>query len=257
MVDRLKPMWKIAAASVQGTGHQRTGQPCQDSHGWTITLRGTLICAVADGAGSASHSDIGSRVVVEAAIAAAASADEAAHPALDAEWTDLLRAGVANARERLAHEARSRGIDEREFATTLVLVVATSDLIGVAQLGDGAAVFDQGDGIPVSALPTPRSEYLNETVFLTAPNALDVVQYRIRRGPIRALGAMTDGLQLLALNLLDGAPHRPFFAPLFGFVAESTGPDEAGRELTDFLCGPRVSARAEDDLTILLAVRTP
>ena len=32
---------------------------------------------------------------------------------------------------------------------------------------------------------------------------------------------LTDGLQMLAINMSVGLPHKPFFLPLFDFVANA------------------------------------
>lgn len=45
--------WRVAAASVRGTTHEKTGQPCQDAHCWEQLPESVLVAAVADGAGSA------------------------------------------------------------------------------------------------------------------------------------------------------------------------------------------------------------
>jgi serine/threonine protein phosphatase PrpC len=57
--------WKYASSSVTGTSHIHTETPCQDAHVCEF-ISGSkfdcLVLAVADGAGSATHSDIGSRL---------------------------------------------------------------------------------------------------------------------------------------------------------------------------------------------------
>jgi hypothetical protein len=58
-------MWKLLFQSVQGTAHERAGQPCQDSCLARLRRSGqgpVLILACADGAGSASHADLGARL---------------------------------------------------------------------------------------------------------------------------------------------------------------------------------------------------
>src|SRR5688572_25758989 len=61
-------MWAVVSASVIGTSHEATGAPCQDaSH--VLRLRigdaDVMLSAIADGAGSASHSQIGSAEAVQ------------------------------------------------------------------------------------------------------------------------------------------------------------------------------------------------
>lgn len=76
-----EPCWRVAAASVCGSSHEKTGQPCQDALYWEVLPDGTLLAAVADGAGSAAHSDIGAAVATQATVKSLASALPANSPA--------------------------------------------------------------------------------------------------------------------------------------------------------------------------------
>ncbi len=86
------------------------------------------------------------------------------------------------------------------------------------------------------------------------PRALEHVAIESWPGPVRALAASSDGLLRLALRLPGQEPFEPFFRPLFGFAA-SAGAADAQRQLVRFLDSPRVSARTEDDKTLVVAVR--
>ncbi|HEV7874279.1 MAG TPA: protein phosphatase 2C domain-containing protein, partial [Enterovirga sp.] len=52
-------MWRFATARATGTSHLRAGLPCQDRLACTVLNDGTLVAAVADGAGSAPAGDLG------------------------------------------------------------------------------------------------------------------------------------------------------------------------------------------------------
>jgi serine/threonine protein phosphatase PrpC len=73
------PFWRVAAASVCGASHEKTGQPCQDAHHWAALPDGTVLAAVADGAGSAALSEIGATVATQTAVQFLATA-LASHP---------------------------------------------------------------------------------------------------------------------------------------------------------------------------------
>src|SRR5258707_14993460 len=63
--------WRIAAACSVGTSHDLTGMPCQDSFGVELLETSSdvvLISVVSDGAGSAAHSERGSKAAVETAM---------------------------------------------------------------------------------------------------------------------------------------------------------------------------------------------
>jgi hypothetical protein len=97
------------------------------------------------------------------------------------------------------------------------------------------------------------AEYLNETTFLTSETALESPQVVVWRGAWKHAALLCDGLQLLALRLPEGTPHERFFQPLFRFLERASDRSEAQGELSAFLQSPRITARADDDLSLLLA----
>ncbi len=174
-------------------------------------------------------------------------------PEDDAGWQQLLTDALQSARAAVEAEAAARAVKARDLATTLILLVATPELVAVAQIGDGAVVVSDGED-KLIALTAPQSgEYINETTFLISPNALDTAQVTVGRGRVAHVAVFSDGLQMLALKMPDGTPHAPFFAPLFRFVANVTDEAEAQQQLAAFLRSPRITERADDDLTLVLA----
>jgi hypothetical protein len=241
----------VLGASVRGTAHARGDLPCQDAHAWRILPGGAVVLAVADGAGSASHAEAGARAAVRAAVDAIA-----AHPSPEnAEgWAAALDAALAAARDAVGAEAAALAVDPRDLATTLIVCVLRADGVTAAQVGDGALILSSDGGM--TALTEPASgEFVNETVFLTSPGAVEGAQRTAWPGDARHVAVFTDGLQGLALKHPARTPHEPFFAPLFAFASASTDAAEAEAQLAEFLQSPRVTARADDDLTLVLAVR--
>jgi hypothetical protein len=83
------PHWRVVAASVRGTSHEKTGQPCQDAHCWDILA--VLAVTVADGAGSATLGEVGATIAAQTAIdTLRRRAAMPAWPASDADWCLLL-----------------------------------------------------------------------------------------------------------------------------------------------------------------------
>jgi hypothetical protein len=244
--------WRLVSASVRGTSHQRTGAPNQDAHAHLALDGGAAVVAVADGAGSASESQAGSRAAVDAAAAAVAAAWSGV-PQGEAAWAPLLNAALDAGRGAAAATAAERGLELREVACTLIVAVLTPDAVAVVQAGDGAVVACLPDG-SLRALTQPAGgEFANDTLFVTAPDAMEAAQRVVWEGTARHLAVFTDGLQALALKIPGHEPHAPFFAPLFAFAAEVADAAEAEAEMCAFLSGPRVTARSDDDLTLVLA----
>src|SRR5919199_999614 len=130
--------WQVVAASVIGTSHEKRSQPCQDAHCWRILPNGVLAAAVADGAGSAALAEVGAKIAVEAVVETISQQQERL-PQNDDEWQVFLTASLQVARAQVEAEAAVREVAVRDLACTLIAVVATPELIAVAQIGDGAA----------------------------------------------------------------------------------------------------------------------
>jgi len=239
--------WRVVGASVCGTGHQKRSLPCQDYHAWQVLENGALVAAVADGAGSAAWSQIGSEIAVKSAISFLADR------ASTRLYQSSLSEAIAFACEQVKAEARDRDIAVRELASTLIVAVATAEKIAIVQIGDGAAILRDRHQNLVSLTVPQTGEYANETTFLVSEGALESAQYKVWEGQADRLALFSDGLQLLALKMPEAEPHAPFFAPLFQFISQPMEDAAATEQLEKFLRSDRVSKRTDDDLTLLLA----
>lgn len=246
--------WRVVAASVCGTSHVKNKQLCQDAHHWQTLPDNILVAAVADGAGSASLGKVGSMVAVEAAVENIAMKEVARRDLTDDEFVrSLLTEAMIAAKKAVEEEAVACERQSFELATTLILMVATPEGVAVAQIGDGVAVAKDYQGNLVALTMPDSGEYINETTFLTSYEAIDKAQLRLWRQPIVNVGVLTDGLQMLAINMNVGAPHKPFFFPLFDFVANAEDKSVAKEQLVKFLRSERITQRTDDDLTLILA----
>jgi len=171
----------------------------------------------------------------------------------DALVRSLLNDAMLAAKKAVEDEAAACDKQPQDLATTLITMVATPELVAVAQIGDGLAVAKDGTGNLLALTMPDSGEYINETTFLTSPTALDTAQMRLWRTEIANVGIITDGLQMLALNMVVGEPHKPFFFPLFEFVANTQDKTEAKEQLVKFLRSERITQRTDDDLTLIIA----
>ena len=254
--------WMVSRASVTGTSHLRSALPCQDSSDYRI-LKGVLIAAVADGAGSAAMSDVGSALAVETSVQTAERLiqEDHDHSPYPLHETCLKRV-VTDAAEQTRHELNAeslrRGIDVSQLATTLLLAVYARNTLAAAQIGDGGLVVSDGPGSYATFITPQRGEYANQTNFLTSRNAMSQLDVRVERigGDDPRLAMFTDGIQNLVLRAADNSPHAPFFDPVFAWMRSQADADDTARKLAMFLESPRVTNRADDDLTLLLATLT-
>ena len=265
--------WMVSSASVTGTSHHRSGLPCQDSSSYSIADE-VLIAAVADGAGSAAMSDVGSALAAETSVRTAERLlreyhDHSPHPVHETCLKHVVAGAVEEARRELREESQRREVEVRQLATTLLLAVHTRDILAAAQIGDGAMVVSGGSGAYATFITPQRGEYANQTNFLTSSDAMSKLDVRVERvdelvrpEPVKGrsgdanvmLAMFTDGLQNLVLRASDDSPHAPFFNPVFTWLGSQTiSSDDTDRKLAAFLESPRVTNRADDDLTLLLA----
>ncbi len=238
-------MWKLVFGSVKGTSHAQSGLPCQDYCAGIINGR-TLVAACADGAGSAELSHLGSKAVVDRFLEIA-SCDAVPTKEQVVSW-------VAAARDHLLETAKASGSLPRKFACTFLAALVGDGWTAFAQVGDGVIVFDGPESYNLAFWPD-NGEYANTTRFLSEDDYQQHLRVEIVERQISELAILTDGLQMLALDIGREKVHNRFFAPLFKSVRN--GPDEAALQssLLEFMGSKRVNDRTDDDKTLLLATR--
>jgi serine/threonine protein phosphatase PrpC len=248
--------WRVVGAAATGVAHQRHGLPCQDFQAHRILAIGAeqaLLIALADGAGSAEHADLGARQAVVSILDALESGLTTGESA-PLDFEKVVWQAFEAAQQALYDLAEQEDLPVRSLATTLTCVVAADGFLTIGQVGDGSVVVQTGQDQLVAVTQPQRGEYANETFFLVQEDALEHLQVHILHQPVQALAVLSDGLVRLALRLPANQPHGPFFKPLFHFAATNVDPDSAAEQLADFLNSERVSARTDDDKSIVLAI---
>ncbi len=213
-----------------------------------------VVLAVADGAGSAEHSDQGAQVAAASAADALALALELGWPNAAGEWEALFLDAYLQARQCVVRLAEHQGLAPRALASTLLCAAVSEHGLAVAQLGDGVAVAGLEGGRWYVAARPQRGEYANETYFLTQGDGLPPLDVRLYPDPVQVVAAMTDGLLRLVLDLQRNEPHLPFFQPLFAFASAADGKPQAEEQLAAFLGSARVCARTDDDKSLVIAI---
>lgn len=249
VVDRVRA-WAAAGAQVTGPSHVSAGEDCQDSFAAASTADGRhCFLVVADGAGSAARASTGSRLAAQTALA------RLLEQAARQEWD--LPAAFATARQALVDEAEMAECELRDLHTTLlcaaVVDIGPDQQVIAAAIGDGAIVVGTDDGF-TSVAVTPRSEYANETVFLTDPAFHDrIVEHRAVVPELTLLAVMSDGVEALAVERRGTRPVQGFFSRLNDYL--TAGGDPAA--VTDVLGSARAAEQSDDDKTLLLLAPTP
>jgi serine/threonine protein phosphatase PrpC len=246
-------MWRIIGASVPGKSHIVTGRGCDDANDFSILRDGTMLAAVADGAGSAAYSMLGARFCVRTVLRIARTKLTNIGPATsDTQWADIATETLSGVVSGMKILSGRTGYPLAELACTLIFAIFRPDRGIVVQVGDGAAVIQDEMG-NFDALSKPdHGQYVNETVFVTSKDAVERAQLTLRSSPVKGLALFTDGLERLALDVTNWQPHEPFFAPLFEFASSRNSSRMA---LEEFLRSDRVNSLTDDDKTLVLATR--
>jgi hypothetical protein len=246
--------WTWAAARCRGVMHAQAGGRLQDASVCFAPSDLTLVAAVCDGAGGASHGGQGAWLTCRA-ISQAARRHFAAGLCLPEEA--VLAAWVRGARERVAAAAARRQLTPRDFAATLVLAITTSRRTMIAHVGDGAVVARDAQGAWKALSWPEHGEYAAMTYFVTDETP-DHVRICRHSEEVTALALFSDGIERLALDFATQQPHGPFFAGIVTPVdsSEVQGRDRALSQLLQrFLDSEAVNRRTQDDKTLILAAR--
>mgnify|MGYP001251447237 CR=1 FL=1 len=249
-------VWRYIVRSVQGDSHLADGTPCQDSNRvqvLTSSLAGTLVACVADGAGSAKHSAIGSLVACNSLVESI-DAYLQAHRSITEVDNRVILEWCSQARLAIEVEANAREAVLTDFATTLEVAVLTSTGSCFFQIGDGAIVLHHHSVWGVVFWPE-SGEYFNTTTFITSKEFRERLQWYVTPVVFDEVALFTDGIERLALRFDSQTPHTPFFAPLFQALRSVPDWQNLGDNLEAFLRSESVRKRSDDDKTLILAAR--
>ena len=248
--------WKFLYASATGTSHDRRKEPCQDySHGQILGIGDSTILVVvcADGAGSASRAEVGSKLACLAFLHAACKALE--QNLLVADITARhIQDWYEQSRRRISLEACVTNGNLRDFACTLLTAIVSDESTVFSQIGDGVIVTRGPSGLEAVFWPQ-NGEYANTTYFLTDATFAERLEIRTVNGRVDELALLTDGLQPLALHYASRTVHSPFFDPMFQAVRKASRAEDLEKPLQQFLQSRPVNDRTDDDKTLLLATR--
>jgi hypothetical protein len=214
----------------------------------------TLVACVADGAGSAQHSELGSSIACNVVIENATKYFEANGGLEDLQQQTFLE-WCEEARTRINDAASLHDCKTREFATTLCVAIIGPTTSFFSQIGDGAIIL--GNDVLYGVVFWPQSgEYANSTNFLTSDEYEQQLEFLATPTKCSKVALMTDGIERIALKFDSQTPHTPFFDPLFRALKSAADIDSLNEGLRGFLGSDSVQVRSDDDKTLILAART-
>lgn len=245
--------WRWAAASVIGSSHIHTNDRLQDAYAVRSMGDEHIFAIVCDGAGSARYGAFGAWLACRMLTTQFRDwvRDNPTPP--DAErisgWINCIR-------ERIAAIAEDRGSTPRQFATTLAALFVSPDDLLTIQIGDSAVAARSAGEWEAICWPE-TGEYASTTYFLTDdPEPRLTICHTPQN--YSAFALFSDGVGDLALSHIEQTAHQRFFEPMIKPVDAADGegrlPDLSNK-LGQYLAGPSVCERTDDDKTLILISR--
>jgi len=230
----------------------------------TADGRNVLVASVSDGAGSASQSEFGAKLVVSAfqTTFGAAAREEPDLRFLDRSF---ILVWLAKVQEAIRRRAEEDGFQPRDYACTFLGTVVGDDAAGYVQIGDGAIVvadIEDDEDVYSWVFWPQHGEFANSTFFITMENAAEIIQFEKCETSdsvcrVREVAMFSDGLERLVLDMTARTVHSPSLRPILDWLA-TTDPVSAGQPsevLAAYLNSPHVNRRTDDDKTLVMATR--
>lgn len=270
----------VVGTSTIGNSHISMGLPCQDNCKYTYIKERWGIAIVSDGAGSAKHSEIGSRIVVERGMHYFQSVirqkkwiENNVLPT-DAEWASIAYTTLKAIRDDMEAFANTKKVELGSLSATIIVVIHTPMGFLTTHVGDGRAGY-KDDTKEWKSLITPhKGEEANQTIFLTSDfwkvpyyvmsGAMVPESHVVRCHPV-AFTLMSDGCEHTAWqcnmrNEKSGMyydPNKPydrFFNPLIADLSNNMEADLKVRWARFIMSGNSSFKNEPDDKTMILGI---
>jgi serine/threonine protein phosphatase PrpC len=255
--------WRSLSRSAIGTRHQRHNLPCQDAGGHR-SFGDVVIGAIADGAGSAPHSDIGATLAVKSTLDYLSKVETWLQPTQNPGWPTLkqppsqgqlkrmFERTLTKVRHNLQQQATQNGYELETLASTLLGFVATPHWIAAMQIGDGFIVVSTHAQAHQLMFMPDKGEFVNQTTFVTSSSAHQDLQVKVISDTPQFICAATDAFERLSMHLPKWEPHSAFFKPLEEYLDETPIPEQNDAYIMGFLESEYLNKQTDDDKTLLL-----
>jgi len=175
---------------VRGHGHLRDGTPVQDRTMY-LSRGGVQALCLADGAGSATHSEFGAQAVVDEGCRLLV--ERFAEFDLSGNGAQIKVEIVSRLVGKLNEVAERHRCTLADLASTFLCVAASGNRFVGAHIGDGVVGYLKNGELKVISAPD-NSEFANQTTFVTSSAALESM--RLFRGSLDGVAGfvlMSDG----------------------------------------------------------------
>lgn len=274
----------VVGASVRGKGHIQTNLPCQDSCKYTYLNCGWGVAVVSDGAGSASKSQIGSRIVVERATAHFVDViknmrwiERNVLPSNE-DWAQIAYSVLRRVYGDITDFARTKIIEVKDLnATAIVLIHSPLGLLST-HIGDGRAGYRNNEGKWLPLIVPHKGEEANQTIFITSQfwdspsfcmSGHLIPESVVIREQVTGFTLMSDGCENTSwqVSQMDkntgkvcdpNQPFQKFYDPIANTLVKfhngNVSANERAEAWYSFLDTGKEFSREVDDKTLILGI---
>ena len=239
---------------VRGRAHQAAGTRGQDRTAY-LSRGGVQALCLADGAGSATHAELGAQAVADAGCALIV---EHFQELVTSNADGVREAVLGHVLPRLDALAARHGCSRGDLASTLLALGVDDNRFMAMHVGDGVIGYMKDGEVRVISAPD-NAEFANQTTFITSHDAAPAM--RLIRGSLAGVEGfllMSDGA---STSLYDYRARElaPACAKLIQSVAAAPGRRTRSaaheKQLRRFV-DTRVRAATKDDCSIGILARS-
>lgn len=249
--------WGVAGASVRGQEHIEIGGICQDAHAYHILNRDTIVIAIADGLNFQPKANIGPKTAVKTVVRILNKLQN--EPTIQDEWLALIRNIFVETCLALEDIAQNQNATIGTVSTTLVVAILTKEWLVTGHIGDGGIVANLENGQLLTISPPQRMKFNNQTNPLSQAILDQHAQFTATTTKTHSIALFSDGLQELILNNTNYKPRYRFLIPFLrksSDIHNNSDSYQTSQDIALFLMSQRISAKAKDDKTLVIAGRS-
>ena len=272
----------VVGASIIGMSHISMKLPCQDNCRYAYLEKGWGIAITSDGAGSAEHSEIGSRIVVERGIHYFRSVIEQKNwikkgvLPTEAEWNNIAFTTLKAIKTDMEKFSQNKQIDLSSLNATIIVIIHSPIGFLTTHIGDGRAGYKDDSNEWKSLITPHKGEEANQTIFITSDfwnipyfvlsGVMVPESHVIRCKPI-AFTLLSDGCEHAAwqCNIKNettstyydpNKPYARFFDPLISKLSKNATTNLKTSWIRFLTSGNSSFEKESDDKTMILGVLT-
>jgi hypothetical protein len=254
--------WNTAYASAIGTSHEKTGSPCQDACHcrviYTNDRQEIFLGIASDGAGSASRSEVASKLAVEMFLEKFSRLIKTENDICLIDRNVVLD-WLEEVKTQIFITAKNEALSPREFACTILGAVVGQNHSIFFQIGDGAIVVSETPIDEYGCIFWPQhGEFANQTNFIVQENLSEILEFEYSQGTVNRVALFTDGIERLVLDFSDRSVYPPALNSIFEWLHNNPqlNPDEIpSSALFTYLNSSFINSRTDDDKSLVMATR--